>query len=231
MSATVSASNNDQTDVWAAVDQYFIDQLIGEDQVLTAARESSSDTLFPGIDVTPNMGALLSLLVQISGAKRILEIGTLAGYSAIWLARAAGPAGQVVTCELEETNAEVAQRNLVQAGLAERVEIVLGKAADSLRAMIDQGTEAFDLVFIDADKESNPLYLEAAVTLSRPGTVILIDNTVRGGDVIQQDSDDEATLGTRKLIEAIGADDRLTATSMQTVGLKGWDGFTLVRVH
>lgn len=226
----MSASEYGQRDDWAAVDRYLIDQLIGEDQVLSAARESSSDTLFPGIDVAPNMGAMLSMLVQISGARRILEIGTLAGYSAIWLARAAGPAGKVVTCELEETNAEVAQRNLQQAGLADRVQIVLGKAADSLKHMIDQDTEPFDLVFIDADKESNPVYLEAAVALSRPGTVILIDNTVRGGQVIQQDSEDEATLGTRRLIEAIGADDRLTATSMQTVGLKGWDGFTLVRV-
>lgn len=226
----MSASDDGPKNDWAAVDRYLIDQLIGEDQVLSAARESSSDTLFPGIDVAPNMGALLSLLVQISGARRILEIGTLAGYSAIWLARAAGPAGHVVTCELQETNAEVAQRNLERAGLADRVQIVLGKAATSLQTMIDQGTEPFDLVFIDADKESNPLYLEAAVALSRPGTVILIDNTVRGGGVIQHDSEDEAILGTRQLIEAIGADDRLTATSMQTVGLKGWDGFTLVRV-
>lgn len=177
------------------------------------------------------MAGLLSLLVQISGARRILEIGTLAGYSAIWMARAAGPAGRVITCELEETNAQVAQRNLEQAGVADRVEIVLGRAADSLTNMVDTGTEPFDLVFIDADKESNPLYLEAAVQLSRPGTVILIDNTVRGGAVLQQDSEDQATVGTRKLIEAIGADDRLTATSMQTVGLKGWDGFTLVRVN
>src|SRR5699024_10139065 len=161
------------------------------------------------------MGAFLSLLVQISGAQRVLEIGTLAGYSAIWLARAAGPSGRVVTCEREDANAEVAQRNLERAGVADRVEIVLGQAADSLQTMIDRDAEPFDLVFIDADKESNPFYLQAAVTLSRPGTVILIDNTVRGGQVIQQDSEDEATLGTRRLIEAIGADDRLTATSMQ----------------
>ncbi|MGO1523597.1 MAG: O-methyltransferase [Nesterenkonia sp.] len=227
----MNASENGKKDDWAAVDRYFIDQLIVEDQALTAARESSSDTLFPGIDVAPNMAGLLSLLVQISGARRILEIGTLAGYSAIWMARAAGPAGRVITCELEETNAQVAQRNLEQAGVADRVEIVLGRAADSLTNMVDTGTEPFDLVFIDADKESNPLYLEAAVQLSRPGTVILIDNTVRGGAVLQQDSEDQATVGTRKLIEAIGADDRLTATSMQTVGLKGWDGFTLVRVN
>ena len=226
----MSPADHSSEEHWAEVYRYLIDQLVGEDQVLQTARESSSDTLFPGIDVAPNMGALLSLLVQISGAERILEVGTLAGYSAIWLARAAGPAGKVVTCELEGANAEVAQRNLEHAGVADRVEIVLGKAADSLKSMIDQGAEPFDLVFIDADKESNPIYLDAAVALSRPGTVILIDNTVRDGKVIQQDADDQASLGTRKLIETIGADDRLTATSMQTVGLKGWDGFTLVRV-
>lgn len=216
---------------WAEVDRYFNEKLVQEDQALTAARESSGDTLFPGIDVAPNMGAFLSLLVQLTGARRILEIGTLAGYSAMWMARAAGPGAQVVTCELEETNAGVAQKNFERAGLSDRVQILLGAAADSVQTLIDQGAEPFDLVFIDADKKSNPTYLQAAVGLSRPGTAIVIDNTVRSGQVIDADSEDPDIIGTRQLIDTISADARLTAAALQTVGLKGWDGFTLVRVN
>lgn len=215
---------------WAEVDQYFLDQLIEEDQTLKAARDSSAETLFPGIDIAPNMGAFLALLVQITGARRILEIGTLAGYSAIWMARAAGPGAEVITCELEETNAKVAGVNLARAGIAERVEIMLGPASESLQKLLEQQASPFDLVFIDADKKSNPLYLEAAVRLSRPGTVIVIDNTVRKGTVVEQDSQDPDIQGTRRLIEMIAADERLTATALQTVGSKGWDGFTLARV-
>ncbi|WP_120002804.1 O-methyltransferase [Nesterenkonia muleiensis] len=215
---------------WAQVDRYFIDKLVQEDQVLEATRESSGDTLFPGIDVAPNMGAFLSLLVQITGARRILEIGTLAGYSAIWMARAAGAEADVVTCELEETNAAVARANFERAGVADRVRIMLGAAADSVQSMIDQGAERFDLVFIDADKRSNPTYLDAAVQLSRPGTVIVIDNTVRGGKVIDETSEDPDIIGTRRLIDMIAEQPGLTATALQTVGMKGWDGFTLVRV-
>ncbi len=215
---------------WADVDRYFIDVLVEEDSALAATRESSGQTLFPGIDVAPNMGAFLGLLVQITGATRILEIGTLAGYSAIWMARAAGPGAQVTTCELEETNAKVAQANCEQAGVADRVQIRLGAAAETLQQLITEQAEPFDLVFIDADKRSNPTYLKAAVGLSRPGTVILIDNTVRAGQVIQVDSEDPDVRGTRQLIADIAADPRLSATALQTVGLKGWDGFTLVRV-
>lgn len=215
---------------WAQVDRYFIDKLVQEDQVLEATRESSGDTLFPGIDVAPNMGAFLSLLVQITGARRILEIGTLAGYSAIWMARAAGSEADVVTCELEKTNAAVAQGNFERAGVADRVQIMLGTAADSVQSMIDQGAEPFDLVFIDADKRSNPTYLDAAVQLSRPGTVIVIDNTVRGGKVVEETSEDPDIIGTRTLIDMIAEHPGLTATALQTVGMKGWDGFTLVRV-
>lgn len=215
---------------WTEMDHYFFENLVHEDQALEAARESSSDTLFPGIDVAPNMGAFLGLLVQFTGARRILEVGTLAGYSAIWMARAAGPEAQLVTCELEQTNAKVARRNFERAGVADQVQIMLGAAADSLHTLIDQDAEPFDLVFIDADKRSNPTYLEAAVRLSRPGTAILIDNTVRGGHVVEADSEDPDILGTRRMIDAIAQNPRLTATAMQTVGIKGWDGFTLVRV-
>lgn len=215
---------------WAEVDAYLAEKLVDEDHALQAARESSGQTLFPGIDVTPNMGAFLGMLVQITGAKRILEIGTLAGYSAIWMARAAGPDSHVVTCELEQANADVAQENIQRAGLADRVQLILGAAADSMHALISQGAEPFDLVFIDADKKSNPDYLDAAVRLSRPGTVIVIDNTVRGGEVVDASSHNPDIIGTRRLIDMISANSRLTATALQTVGSKGWDGFTLVRV-
>lgn len=226
--------NNDEqgspAEQWAQMDRYFFEHLVQEDPALQTARESSTDTLFPGIDVAPNMGAFLGLLVQFTGARRILEIGTLAGYSAIWMARAAGLEAEVVTCELEQTNAKVAQENFQRAGVADQVQIMLGAAADSLQALIDQRAKPFDLVFIDADKRSNPTYLQAAVRLSRPGTAILIDNTVRGGHVLEADSADPDVLGTRRMIEAISQNPRLTATAMQTVGIKGWDGFTLVRV-
>lgn len=227
----MSSAEDSYAQQWAEVDRYFLDELIEEDQALAAARDSSAQTLFPGIDVSPSMGAFLNLVVQISQARRILEIGTLAGYSAIWMARAAGPSGRIVTCELEEANAEVAAQNFRNAGVAERVEIMVGAAADSLQRLITQQSDPFDLVFIDADKKSNPLYLETALKLSRPGTVIVIDNTVRKGTVVEWESEDPDVLGTRSLIEKIAADERLTATSLQTVGLKGWDGFTLVRVN
>lgn len=218
------------TEQWAEVDTYLVEKLIDEDHALQSARESSGETLFPGIDVTPNMGAFLGMLVQITASTRILEIGTLAGYSAIWMARSAGPGAQVVTCELEKTNADVAQKNIERAGLADRVHVMLGAAADSMDALISQGAELFDLVFIDADKKSNPHYLDAAVQLSRPGTVIIIDNTVRSGGVVDASSHDPDIIGTRRLMDMISADSRLTATALQTVGAKGWDGFTLVRV-
>lgn len=215
---------------WAEVDAYLAEKLVEEDHALQAARESSGETLFPGIDVTPNMGAFLGLLVQITGAVRILEIGTLAGYSAIWMARAAGPKAHMVTCELEQTNADVARANVERAGLTDRVHIMLGAAVDTMRSLIAEGSEPFDLVFIDADKKSNPYYLDAAVQLSRPGTVIVVDNTVRGGAVVSASSHDPDIIGIRRLMDMISTDSRLSSAALQTVGAKGWDGFTLVRV-
>jgi predicted O-methyltransferase YrrM len=214
---------------WAEVDSYLVEKLVDEDQALRTARESSSETLYPGIDVTPNMGAFLGLLVEITGAVRILEIGTLAGYSAIWMARAAGPGARLVTCEIEQTNADVAQSNIDRAGLSERIHIVIGAAAETLDILISQHENPFDLVFIDADKKSNPHYLEAAVQLSQPGSVIVIDNTVRGGSVVDASSQDPDIIGTRRLMDMIASDSRLTATALQTVGSKGWDGFTILR--
>ncbi|TLP74178.1 O-methyltransferase [Nesterenkonia sphaerica] len=214
---------------WAAVDDYLAQKLVDEDHALRTARESSSDTLYPGIDVTPTMGGFLALLVQITGAVRILEIGTLAGYSALWMARAAGPGARVITCELEERNADIAQENIDRAGLGEQIQILRGPAAETMQSLISQGAEPFDLIFIDADKKSNPDYLDAALQLSRPGSVLVIDNTVRGGAVIDASSHDPDIIGTRRLMDRIASDSRLTATALQTVGSKGWDGFTLLR--
>jgi len=216
---------------WSAVDEYFIEQLVHEDAALAAARASSDQTVMPLAEVAPNQAALLAIIARIANASRILEFGTLAGYSTIWLARAAGPAGHVVTFEVDEATAEVARANLARAGVIDRVELVVGPATDSVRALIERGTEPFDLVFIDADKPNNPAYLDAALALSRPGTVIIGDNVVRNGAVTDAASSDPRVQGTRAMIEALGRDERLLATAVQTVGLKGWDGFVVAVVR
>lgn len=215
---------------WHDVDRYFIDQLVSEDDALVAARESSEFTALPFADVSPTQGALLSVIARLSGARRVLEFGTLAGYSAIWLARAIGDEGRLITLELDEPTAAIARENLNRAGVGDRVEIVVGPAIDSARQLVASGAEPFDLVFIDADKPNNPHYLDAALELSRPGTVIIADNVVRGGLVTDDDSEDPRVVGTRALIERMGSDSRLHATALQTVGLKGWDGFAIAVV-
>jgi predicted O-methyltransferase YrrM len=159
----------------------------------------------------------------------VLEFGTLAGYSTVWLARAVGPTGHVTTLELEEQNAEIARQNLERAGVADRVEILVGPAADSAQHLIDTATDPYDFVFIDADKPSNPAYLRASLELTRPGAVIVIDNVVRNGAVTDPDSPDERVQGVRTVMADIASDPRLDATTLQTVGAKGWDGFTLIR--
>ncbi len=217
--------------VWSAVDEYFISQLVREDDALKQARSSSIRTVMPLADVAPNQGALLAIIARIAGARRILEFGTLAGYSTIWLARAVGPEGHVVTLEIDDQTASVAGANFEQAGVADRVELIVGPAADSAQALVDQGVEPFDLVFIDADKPNNPAYLDAALKLSKKGTVIIGDNVVRNGAVTDADSDDPRVHGTRSMIETLGDDDRLLATAVQTVGLKGWDGFAIAVVR
>ena len=215
---------------WHDVDRYFIDQLVSEDDALVAARESSEFTALPFADVSPTQGALLSVIARLSGARRVLEFGTLAGYSAIWLARAIGDEGRLITLELDEPTAAIARENLNRAGVGDRVEIVVGPAIDSARQLVASGAEPFDLVFIDADKPNNPHYLDAALELSRPVTVIIADNVVRGGLVTDDDSEDPRVVGTRALIERMGSDSRLHATALQTVGLKGWDGFAIAVV-
>lgn len=214
---------------WRDVDAYFVETLVDEDEALAHARETSRLTTMPRAEVAPNQGKLLALLAQMVGARRVLEFGTLAGYSTIWLARAVGDDGWVTTLELEEQNAAVARRNLERAGVLHRVDIVVGPAADSARRLIDSGTQAYDFVFIDADKQSNLAYLEASLALSRPGTVIVIDNVVRNGSVVDPDSADAKVRGIHTALERIAKDHRLEATAVQTVGAKGWDGFTIVR--
>ncbi|EXF25527.1 methyltransferase [Nesterenkonia sp. AN1] len=216
---------------FAAVDTYLIDHLVHEDQALADTRRSSAETATPGIDVTQSMGAFLGLLVQITGARRVLEFGTLAGYSSIWMARAMDDDGAVVTLDIDPAAAQVARRNFHAAGVAERVQVRVGPALESAEALIQEQAEPFDLVFIDADKVKTPHYLEASLELSHPGTVIVIDNVVRSGAVLEQDSTDPDIQGIRALMELIQADERLSATALQTVGLKGWDGFLLARVN
>jgi predicted O-methyltransferase YrrM len=220
-----------ESDKWEAVDRYFVGALVGEDDGLREARERARAAGLPMIEVAPNQGQLLALLARMAGAKRVLEFGTLAGYSTIWLARAVGPDGAVVTLELDPEHARVARANLDAAAVGERVRVLVGPARDSAEGLIENGTEPFDLVFIDADKPNNPVYLDLALRLSRPGTVIVVDNVVRNGQVIDAESSDPSVTGVRDLVDAVSADPRLDATALQTVGLKGWDGFLLAVVR
>ncbi|WP_371515717.1 O-methyltransferase [Kitasatospora sp. NBC_01300] len=216
---------------WDAVDAYFSEQLVGHDPALEAAAAAADAAGLPKIAVAPNQGKLLHLLALTQGARRILEVGTLGGYSAIWLARALPADGTLITLEIDPKHAEVAQGNIARAGLEKLAEVRLGRAADSLAALVEQGVEPFDLVFIDADKPSNPEYFRRALQLTRPGSLIIVDNVVRGGAVADADSTDPAVVGTRALHDLIAAEPRVTATSVQTVGSKGYDGFTLARVQ
>jgi predicted O-methyltransferase YrrM len=217
--------------IWRDVDQYLVDHLVHEDDALALARTSSSRTAMPEADVAPNQGAFLSVIAQIAGARRVLEFGTLAGYSTIWLARAVGATGTVVTLEINEEAAAIARENFERAGVADRVELIVGPASDSVQSLIDAGTEPFDLVFIDADKPNNPHYLDAALALSRPGTVVICDNVVRNGAIADPDSADPRVHGTWALIEKLGTNHSIAASALQTVGLKGWDGFAIAVVR
>jgi predicted O-methyltransferase YrrM len=211
------------------MDAYFTAEFANEDAALVAARESSAQTTLPNAEVTANQGALLALVAQMAGAKRVREFGTLAGYSAIWFARAVGAGGQVVSLELEPQNAAIARKNVDRAGVGDRVDIILGPAAESAERLIKDGAGPFDLVFIDADKPNNPTYLAAAIALTRPGAVIVIDNVVRNGAVLDAGNDNPGVQGVREVVRAIAADPNLDATAIQTVGLKGWDGMIVAR--
>jgi len=216
---------------WSAVDAYVVDRLLPRDDALDAALAANAAAGLPAIDVSAAQGRMLELHARMIGARRILEVGTLGGYSTIWLARALPADGRLVTLELDPHHAEVARENLARAGLAERCEVRTGPAVDTLAAMIESGEAPFDLVFIDADKPSNVAYLDAALRLTRPGSVILVDNVVRGGAVTDPASTDPSVIGTRALFDAVAAEPRLAATAIQTVGDKGWDGFLLAVVN
>lgn len=214
---------------WREVDDYFVEQLVAEDDALITARRSGTDTTMPNAEVAANQGALLALLIRMTGARRVLEFGTLAGYSTIWFARAVGDGGHVVTLELDPGHAAVAQDNIRRAGLADRVEILVGRATESTAALVAADIAPFDFVFIDADKPNNPAYLSAALALTRPGAVIVIDNVVRDGAVVDADSDDPRVQGVRAAVAAISDSPLLEATAIQTVGVKGWDGLIVAR--
>ena len=214
---------------WQAVDDYIAAKLLGDDDALAATLANNADQGLPPIDVSAAQGKMLSLLAQIAGAERILEIGTLGGYSTIWLARALPEGGRLLTLELEPHHAAVARANLERAGVSSKVDMRVGPAADSLATMTDE--VPFDFVFIDADKQNNALYVREAIRLGRPGTTIVVDNVVREGGVLDADSDDERIVGTRALFDVLSAEPRLDATAVQTVGAKKWDGFVLARMR
>jgi len=214
---------------WQAVDDYIAAKHLGDDDVLAATLANNAAQGLPPIDVSAAQGKMLSLLAQIAGARRILEIGTLGGYSTIWLARALPEDGRLVTLELEPHHAAVARANLERAGVSSKVDIRIGPASESLAAM--GGEAPFDFVFIDADKQSNAHYVAEAIRLGRSGTTIVVDNVVREGGVLEADSDDERIVGTRALFDMLAVEPQLDATAVQTVGAKKWDGFVLARVR
>ena len=229
-----SVSNQETTtpgrEQWTAVDRYITDHLVPRDTVLEEALEANALAGLPSIDVSPNQGKLLYLLALMKGAKRILEVGTLGGYSTIWLARALPADGRLVTLELEPKHAEVARGNLERAREAEKVEIRVGAALDLLVALHEEGAEPFDLIFIDADKKRIPAYLEWSMKLAREGTLIVVDNVVREGELVNAASEDPDVQGVRAMFEMMAAEPRLSATAIQTVGSKKWDGFAMAVV-
>jgi predicted O-methyltransferase YrrM len=217
-------------DHWSAVDDYLTGALVPSDAALDAALAASEAAQLPVEAVSPTQGKMLHLLARAVGAKKILEIGTLGGYSTIWLARALPADGQLITLEAEPRHAQVARANIANAGLADLVLLREGPAIESLSALVADGEGPFDLVFIDADKPNNPAYLEWALKLSRPGTLIIGDNVVRDGAVVDPTSADPKVQGVRRFIELIAENPRLEATGIQTVGSKGYDGFVLALV-
>lgn len=216
---------DDLEQVWGKVDEYIKDKLMAKDDVLEQTLIKNKQAGLPEIDVSPAQGKLLYLLAKTKGAKRILEIGTLGGYSTIWLARALESDGELMTLEAVSHHAETAQQNIHRAGLAERVTILQGKALDTLSQLKEQDTLPFDLIFIDADKPNNPQYLKWALHFSKKGTVIIADNVVRNGAVLHASDQDERVKGTREFFDLLKQESRIEATAIQTVGEKGYDGF------
>jgi predicted O-methyltransferase YrrM len=217
-------------ELWTAVDRYIADSLVPSDTVLESCLASMAAAKLPAIQVSPAQGKLLFLLAQIAGAAKILELGTLGGYSTLWLARALPPGGRLITLEADAKHAQVAAANFARAGFEDRIELRLGRAIDTLPRLAEDGSGPFDLIFIDADKPSIPQYLDWALKLSHPGSVLIIDNVIRDGALADAANRDPNVQGVRRLHELLAKEPRVVATTIQTVGSKGYDGFTLARV-
>lgn len=221
---------------WAAVDAFVQEQLFEDEPVLAAALARSQEAGLPTLAISPGEGRFLELLVRMTQSRRLLELGTLGGYSAIWLARGLPEDGFLLSLEKDSRYADVARRNIAAAGLGDRVEVRVGDASEALRQLRSEGAPPFDLVFLDADKRSNPVYLKGALALARPGTVIVADNVVRGGAILDPCAEDQALgeggiEGLRRFFALLGAEPGVTATVIQTVGAKGHDGFAIARVE
>jgi predicted O-methyltransferase YrrM len=230
MSSSTQRAQLCTQDTWTAVDRYIVDLQVSSDATLDAALEASHAAGLPAINVSPTQGKLLHILARAQGAKRILELGTLGAYSTIWLARALPSTGRLVSLEANAKHVEVARANIARAGLSNVVEVQLGPALDSLKQMVAERTEPFDFIFIDADKPGYAEYLTWALKLSHPGTLIIADNVVRDGKVADAASDDENVQGIRRFNEVLASNNTLIATTIQTVGSKGYDGFTIAIV-
>ncbi|MCU1512288.1 MAG: O-methyltransferase [Arthrobacter sp.] len=216
---------------WTAVEDFLTELVVRPDSSLKRAVTSALEAGMPPIEVAPNAGKLLKLLVQLSGSRRVLEIGTLAGFSTMWMAQGLPAGGKLVTCEYLSKHAEVARANLDEAGLGSKVEVRVGAALDTLQALQDEGAEPFDFVFIDADKENDAHYLDWAIRLGRPGTTVVMDNVVWEGALMDPDLDPVNAPGIISALTMMGEDPRLDATVIQTAGSKGWDGFALALVR
>lgn len=229
MMADIADQAGNQAEKWADTDRYFEARLLRPDPLLTAVPQANQDAGLQAIDVSPLQAQFLALMVRISGARRVLEIGTLGGYSAIHMARALPDDGALVTLEVDPETAAVAIDNIDAAGLSDRIEVRVGAALDTLPGL--EGEAPFDLIFIDADKRNNAAYTEWAVKLARPGSVIIVDNVVRGGAITDPDKTDPHTEGNRALAAMLHSHPELDATALQTVGVKGWDGFVMAVVR
>ena len=218
-------------ELWTAVDNYIVETLHPVDEVLDAAVLAGVEAGLPSIQVSPPQGMFLYLLAKVHGARRILEIGTLGGYSAIWLGRALPDDGELVTIEIDPKHARVATSNIERAGLATKVKVLTGDARELLPKLEKQAGKPFDLTFIDADKPGNPFYFTSALRMSRPGSLILVDNVVRDGAVVDAASEDASVKGVRKLNDIMSDEPRVSATVIQTVGVKGYDGLAIALVN
>lgn len=213
--------------LWNTIDEYLTSSLLPEDASLDAALRASAEAGLPSINVAPNQGKLLQMLARLRGARRILELGTLGGYSTIWLARALPADGTLLTLEADQHHADVARKNIERAGLSGVVSVIVGDAADTLEDFARDGIPPFDFIFLDADKQSYPEYLRLVLRLSRPGTVIVADNVIRGGRVADASSADPDVIGVRQFFDMLAKDAHVSSTAIQTVGSKGWDGFSI----